>query len=88
MNLSTPSSRRPDLAPAQHVFRWITCGALTMLGVTALWPTADVDAEGVAATATVCVPGPDNFCPATPTAQPLTLRLYLAEVQRDDTDQP
>lgn len=82
MNSSISLTRKP----VQRVLRWITIGALIGFGVAALWPTASVEAEGVSAT--VCVPGPDNFCPATPTSQPLLLKLFLAEVQRDDTVQP
>ena len=86
MNSSIPSTRNPLQPSVRRIYRWATIGALTVLGAAALWPTASVEAEGVSAT--VCVPGPDNFCPATPTVQPLLLKLYLAEVQRDDGVQP
>ena len=86
MNSPIPSVLNPLQPPIQHLYRWATIGALTMLGAAALWPTASVEAEGISAT--VCVPGPDNFCPATPTVQPLLLKLYLAEVQREDGSQP
>ena len=74
---------------SRSAFRWIGLLTLALIGLVALLPIAPATADNVAATATVCVPGPDNFCPATPTAPPPgPLRLYLTTIQQGDLPLP
>lgn len=83
---SSTSGSAPSID--RSFFRWLALGALVLAGLAGLLSGSPVTADSVAATATVCVPGPDNFCPATPTPSALTLRLYLVEIQRTDSTLP
>ncbi len=79
----------PDIRAHQHdsraAFRWIALLTMALVGIVALLPIAPAAADNIAATATVCVPGPDNFCPPTPTPSVvLPLHLYLPAVQLSD----
>lgn len=79
-----PQTTRPAPSHNRLMARSIAIGVLALAGFAVLWSGSPVTADTVAATATQCVPGPDNFCPATPTPQALALRLYLVEIQRTD----
>lgn len=88
MTRQLTQTRRSAASIDRLIFRWFALGVVILAGLVALLSGSPVTADSVAATATVCVPGPDNFCPATPTSQPLPLRLYLAEIQRTDGTLP
>lgn len=73
---------------ARTIARWTIVLALLAAGLTSLLPLGSATADNIQATATVCVPGPDNFCPATPTPPALPLRLYLVAIEQSEVVQP
>lgn len=72
----------------RSIARWAIVLTVLAAGFTSLLPLGSAAADVVQATATICVPGPDNFCPATPTPPALPLHLYLVEIRQGETVLP
>ncbi len=72
----------------RSVARWALVLAVLAAGFMSVLPLGSAAADVVQATATICVPGPDNFCPPTPTPPALPLRMYLVAIQQGEAALP